>query len=235
MEIFPAIDLRGGCAVRLTMGDYDRMDVFSDSPVEVAAGFAADGSKNLHLVDLDGAKDGTLSNFDVIRDIVTATDFFVQVGGGIRTMERIETYLELGVSRCILGTSAFENPDFLREAVLMFGDKIAVGVDTKNGLVAVSGWLETTDKRGTDFCRELRDIGVSAVIYTDIAKDGMLLGPNHEVYAELAEIDGLNIIASGGVTTLNDLKRLANTGIHGAIIGKALYLGKINLKDALEK
>ena len=234
MKIFPAIDLRGGQAVRLTRGDYAQMTVYAPDPAAVAADFRAQGGEYLHVVDLDGAKDGALSNFDAISEIVQASGAFIQVGGGIRDMVRIEKYLALGVRRCILGTAAVRDPAFLKEAVAAFGQQVAVGVDARDGFVAVSGWLEVTEKRGVDFCRELRDGGVRTVIYTDIARDGMLSGPNHELYRELSGIEGLEVIASGGVTTAEDVRALAVTGIGGAIIGKALYTGRITLREALE-
>lgn len=234
MKIFPAIDLRNGQVVRLSRGDYDRMTVYAPDPAEIARGFQAQGGRYLHVVDLDGAKDGALSNYAAVQAIAEAADLFIEVGGGIRDMGRMERYLELGVGRCILGTAAVTDPPFLKAAVAAFGEKVAVGVDAKDGFVAVSGWLEVTAKRGVDFCRELRDMGVKTVIYTDIARDGMLAGPNHALYETLARIDGLNVIASGGVTTVEDVRRLAGTGIDGAIVGKALYTGRMTLREALE-
>lgn len=234
MILFPAIDLRGGKVVRLTKGDYAQMTVYADDPARIANDFYQQGARYLHVVDLDGAKDGTLCNFDAVREIVAAAPLFVEIGGGIRNMERIEQYFAAGVSRCILGTAAVNDPAFLKEAIRVHGEKIAVGVDVRDGFVAVSGWLETTRLSGFDYCRELRDGGVSTVIYTDISRDGMLSGPNHEVYAQLAGLDGLQVTASGGVTTAEDLRRLAATGIYGAIVGKALYTGKLTLREALE-
>ena len=234
MKIYPAIDLRDGQVVRLTKGDYDQMTVYASDPVEIARGFAQQGSAYLHVVDLDGAKDGALSNFPTVSEIVKAAGLFVEVGGGIRDMARIEKYLSNGVQRCILGTAAVNDPAFLKEALRTFGAHIAVGVDAKDGYVAVAGWLELTEKRGVDYCSELRDLGVATVIYTDISRDGMLSGPNHELYEQLSRIEGLDVIASGGVTSANDVRRLSATGIHGAIIGKALYTGRITLHEALE-
>ena len=234
MRILPAIDLRFGKVVRLTRGDYDTTTVYADNPPEIARQFAETGCQDLHVVDLDGAKDGELSNYSAVRSIVEATSMLVEIGGGIRTMDRIEKYLTLGVGRCIIGTAAVNDPKFLKSAIGEYGDKIAVGVDAKDGLVAVSGWLEVTGINSLEFCTKLRDIGVKTVIYTDISKDGMLSGPNHEIYNNLSEIDGLDIIASGGVTTIDDVRRLSSSGIYGAIIGKALYTGKIRLEEALE-
>ena len=234
MILLPAIDLSGGEVVRLTKGDYGKKEVYAADPASVAQSFASQGAEYLHVVDLDGAKDGTLSNFEAVRRIAAVPGLTMEIGGGIRDMARIEKYLSLGVGRCILGTAAVSDPAFLKEALLAFGERIAVGVDARDGFVAVSGWLETTKKRGVDFCRELLDMGVRTVIYTDISRDGMLSGPNHDLYAALRTIGGLNVIASGGVTSAEDVRRLAQTGIHGAIVGKALYTGKITLAEALE-
>jgi len=234
MRILPAIDIRAGKVVRLTRGDYDTTTVYAENPAEIARQFAETGCRNLHVVDLDGAKDGELSNFEAVKAIVDASGMKVEIGGGIRTMERIEKYISAGVARCIIGTAAVNDQTFLKAALTEYGEKIAVGVDAKDGFVAVSGWLEITDIKGMDFCLELRDMGVKTVIYTDIAKDGMLSGPNHEIYNELALIDGLSVIASGGVTSLEDVKKLCGSKIYGAIIGKALYTGRIELKEALE-
>ena len=234
MIVFPAIDLRGGKVVRLTKGDYEQMTVYADDPAQIAKAFYEEGAEYLHVVDLDGAKDGALCNFEAVRAITAAAPLFVEIGGGIRDRARIERYLSLGVSRCILGTAAVNDPAFLKEAVSAFGERIAVGVDVRDGFVAVSGWLETTRLPGIDFCRQLRDEGVSTVIYTDISRDGMLSGPNHAVYEKLAKIEGLQVTASGGVTTIEDVRRLAATEIYGAIIGKALYTGRLTLREALE-
>ncbi len=234
MIIFPAIDLSGGQVVRLTKGDYAQKTVYGDDPGAAAADFFRQGAEYLHVVDLDGAKDGALRNFEAVRAITAAAPLFVEIGGGIRSMERIETYLSAGAKRCILGTAAVNDPAFLKDALREFGEKIAVGVDVRDGFVAVSGWLETTRLSGLEFCARLRDLGVSTVIYTDISRDGMLSGPNHELYRQLSEIEGLQVTASGGVTTSGDVRRLAETGIYAAIIGKALYTGRIALREALE-
>ena len=191
MKIFPAIDLRDGKAVRLYQGDYDQMTVYSDSPVEVAKSFKAKGADCLHLVDLDGAKDGRLVNFDTIKEIVEEVDMYVEVGGGIRDEERIRQYLELGVGRVILGTIAVKDPEFLEAMVTKYGERIAVGVDARDGYVAVNGWKEITDRESFEFCRYLRDIGVKTVIYTDISRDGGLEGTNMEAYRKLQNIEGL--------------------------------------------
>jgi len=233
MQIFPATDILGGKVVRLTKGDYNQVKIYADSPAEMALEFMKDGATNLHMVDLDGAKDGTPVNFDAIKEAAKINGLFIEVGGGIRNMQRIEDYLSLGVKRVILGTAAIRNYPFVEEAVKKFGSAVAVGVDAKEGFVAVSGWQETTNVNSVEFCKKLRDSGVSTVIYTDISKDGMLSGTNLEIYKELSEIQGLDIVASGGITFADELKTLNEMGIYGAIVGKAVYEGKLSLKDAL--
>lgn len=233
MELFPAIDLQYGQVVRLTQGDYDKKEVYSSDPVKIALEFQQAGAKNLHTVDLDGALKGELSNFSVIRDIVENTQLSVQVGGGIRDEERIVRYLDAGVDRVILGTVAAQNINFVEEMVDKYGGKIAVGVDAKDGKVAVKGWQELTQLDALDFCKELERLGVETIIYTDIAKDGMMDGTNLSLYKKLEQELSLSIIASGGVTYLEELTTLKNYGIYGAIIGKALYTGHISLKEAL--
>jgi len=233
MELFPAIDLRNGQAVRLFQGDYDKMTVYSSKPEDVAKQFKEKGARNLHLVDLDGAKDGELVNFESIKNIVSGLDMFVEVGGGIRDEERIKQYLDLGVGRVILGTIAIKDPEFLEAMVAKYGDKIAVGVDVKDGHVAINGWKEVTDKKGMEFCRYLAGIGVKTVIYTDISRDGGLKGTNLEAYKELAEIEGLDIVASGGISFEEEITALKGT-TYGAILGKALYDGVLDLEKALE-
>ena len=208
MQIYPAIDLSGGQVVRLYQGDYDRMTVYGSDPCAVAREFIAAGAKFLHVVDLDGAKDGTTANFETIRRIVQATGLKVEVGGGIRTEERIRRYLELGVERCILGTIAVKDFDFTARMAQKYGDRIAVGVDARDGYVAINGWKELSEENGIEFCKRLRDAGVKAVIYTDISRDGAEKGTNLELYRELAKIEGLDITASGGVSSLEELKEL---------------------------
>lgn len=235
MEIYPAIDLRDGRVVRLTNGDYDRMTVYRENPAEVADEFMKSGAKNLHLVDLDGAKDGQLCNFETIRKITSMGKLFVEVGGGIRDEERILAYREAGVSRVILGSVAYENPEFVGEMVKKYGDLIAVGVDALDERVAIHGWKTVTEMNSLDFCRRMHEtMGVSTVIYTDISKDGTLAGTNLEVYRRLSEISGLNIIASGGITFEHEIRTLAELRIYGAILGKALYTGKLSLRRLLE-
>lgn len=233
MELFPAIDLRGGRAVRLVEGDYDRMTVFSEDPTAVALQFQEAGAANLHVVDLDGAKDAALANFSTIRRLIEETGLFVEVGGGIRTEEAIDTYLSLGAGRVILGTVAVTDYPFLKRMVAKYGARIAVGVDARDGFVATHGWKETSAVRGVDFCRNLRDDGVKTVIYTDISRDGKMEGTNLALYDTLAKIDGLDIVASGGISTLEELETLREK-VYGAILGKALYIGAIDLAAALK-
>ena len=234
MELFPAIDLIGGCAVRLVKGDYAQKTVYSDNPAEVAKSFAAAGAKYLHVVDLEGAKDGGTPNLETIRNIVEKGGLLVEVGGGIRSEKVIKKYLDAGVFRVILGTAAVQNPAFLEEMVQKYGEKIAVGVDIKDGMVAIKGWTEVSAESCFDFCEKLQKIGVKTIICTDISKDGLLSGTNLELYKELSEKFSVDIVASGGVTTLDDVKKLADMGMYGAILGKALYTGNIDLKAAVE-
>ena len=234
MELFPAIDLIGGCAVRLVKGDYAQKTVYSDNPAEVAKSFAAAGAKYLHVVDLEGAKDGGTPNLETIKNIVENGGLLVEVGGGIRSEEVIKKYLDAGVFRVILGTAAVQNPVFLEEMVQKYGEKIAVGVDIKDGMVAIKGWTEVSAESCFDFCEKLQKIGVRTIICTDISKDGLLSGTNLELYKELSEKFSVDIVASGGVTTLDDVKKLADMGMYGAILGKALYTGNIDLKAAVE-
>ena len=233
MKIFPAIDLRDGKAVRLFQGDYDQMTVYNENPVEIAKSFKAKGADCLHLVDLDGAKDGKLVNFDTIKAIVEQVDMYVEVGGGIRDEERIKQYLDLGVGRVILGTIAIKDPEFLEEMVAKYGEKIAVGVDARDGFVAINGWKEITDKESFEFCSYLRDIGVKTVIYTDISRDGSLQGTNIEAYKKLRQIEGLEITASGGISFEEEITTLKDI-TDAAILGKAIYSGVLDLERAVQ-
>ena len=233
MQIFPAIDLRGGQVVRLYQGDYDRETVYAADPCAVARSFLAAGAKYLHVVDLDGARDGMLANFETIAAIVKQGGLYIEVGGGIRTEDRIRRYLDLGVGRCILGTIAVRDFDFTARMAQTYGDRIAVGVDARDGYVAVSGWKELSAERGVDFCRRLRDAGVKTVIYTDISRDGAEAGTNLDLYRELSEIQGLDITASGGVSSIEELKELQRIGTRAAILGKALYTGRLDLKTVI--
>ncbi len=233
MKIFPAIDLIGGRVVRLTQGDYDNVSVYSDSPSETAKVFYNDGSDSLHIVDLDGAKRGELCNLDTISAIIKAAPLFTQVGGGIRDEERIKRYLDIGVSRVILGTVALRDPDFTASMAAKYGERIAVGVDARDSRVAVEGWLDVSDTDSVSFVRSLADMGVKTVIYTDISRDGAMQGSNIDIYNTLCKIGGTDIIASGGVSSVSEIPLLKDCGVKGAIIGKALYTGHIVLKDAL--
>ena len=233
MQIFPAIDLRGGQVVRLYQGDYDRETVYAADPCAVARSFLAAGAKYLHVVDLDGARDGMLANFETIAAIVKQGGLYIEVGGGIRTEDRIRRYLDLGVGRCILGTIAVKDFAFTERMARTYGDRIAVGVDARDGYVAVSGWKELSAERGVDFCRRLRDAGVKTVIYTDISRDGAEAGTNLDLYQQLAEIQGLDITASGGVSSIEELKELQRIGTRAAILGKALYTGRLDLKTVI--
>ena len=235
MQIFPAIDLSGGQVVRLYQGDYDKMTIYGADPCAVAKEFIAAGAKYLHVVDLDGAKDGTLANFESIAAIAKQGGLYIEVGGGIRTEERIQQYLDLGVGRCILGTIAVKDFDFTARMAQKYGDQIAVGVDARDGYVAINGWKELSDETGIEFCKRLYNAGVQTVIYTDISRDGAEKGTNLELYRELANIEGLNITASGGVSSIEELKELQSIGIHAAILGKALYTGRLDLKTVIQE
>ena len=233
MQIFPAIDLRGGQVVRLYQGDYDKETVYAADPCAVARDFLAAGAKYLHVVDLDGARDGTLANFETIAAIARQGGLYIEVGGGIRTEDRIRQYLDLGVGRCILGTIAVKDFAFTARMARTYGDRIAVGVDARDGYVAVSGWKELSQEKGVDFCRRLRDAGVKTVIYTDISRDGAEAGTNLDLYRQLAEIQGLDITASGGVSSIEELRELQRIGTRAAILGKALYTGRLDLKTVI--
>lgn len=235
MKLFPAIDLRGGQAVRLYQGDYDQMTVYNPDPADQARAFAAAGAKYLHVVDLDGAKDDTTANLPAIARIAAESDLYIEVGGGIRDEERILRYLELGVSRCILGTVAVRDFDFTARMARKYGDKIAVGVDMKDGLVAVAGWKEVTPEPGVAFCRRLAEAGVKAVIATDISRDGTMQGTNMDLYRELLTIPGLEITASGGIAKMEELDTLQTMGCHAAILGKSVYTGAIDLAEAVRR
>ena len=235
MQLFPAIDLRAGQVVRLTQGDYDRMTVYGADPCAQARAFQAAGAKNLHVVDLDGAKDGTLANQDVIEALARQGGLYIEVGGGIRTQERIEEYLSLGVGRCILGSVAVTDFDFTARMLKEYGDKLAVGVDARDGYVAIHGWKELSKEKGVDFCRRLADVGCRAVIYTDISRDGAMQGTNLELYGQLARaLPGLTITASGGITYEEELVRLKELGIGAAILGKSLYTGALDLARCVQ-
>ena len=235
MKIYPAIDIRGGNAVRLLQGDYDRETVYSLNPVEVARKFKEAGATCLHVVDLDGSLEGDLINKDIIKRIVSETGLYVEAGGGVRSLQRIEQYLSAGVSRVILGSAAAENFTLVVDAVKFFGGKVAVGVDAKDGKVAVHGWKKVTDIDAVDFCRKLREVGLHTVIYTDISRDGMLGGANLAAYEELVKIKWLRIIASGGISGTDEIKKLTAMNVRGVVLGKALYDGVLDLKKTIEE
>lgn len=234
MIIYPAIDLYDAKAVRLFKGDYAQMTIYNDDPVSVANDFKASGATHIHLVDLEGAKTGTTPNFEVVKNIKETTNLFCEIGGGIRSIEVIDKYINAKVDRVILGTAAVTNEGFVEEAVKKYGDKIAVGIDIKDGFVAIKGWTEKSDIDAFDFCDKMQKIGVKTIICTDISKDGAMQGTNHNLYKELSERFDIDIIASGGVSSINDIEKLNTLDIHGAIIGKAYYTGAINLREAIE-
>ncbi len=235
MLIFPAIDLYGGKAVRLYKGDYQQMTVYSDDPVSVARDFEQKGAEWVHLVDLEGAKNGTTPNIDVVSKIARETSLLCEIGGGIRNMETVEKYFSAGVSRVILGTAAVTDETFLKAAVAKYGEKIAVGVDIKDSMVAIKGWIEKSEYNAFDFCEKMQKIGVKTIICTDISKDGAMKGANHALYRDLSEKFSMQIVASGGVSSMDDVKKLAALNIYGAIIGKAYYTGAIDLEAAINE
>ena len=234
MIIFPAIDLFEGKAVRLLRGDYAQMTVYSDHPEEIGKDFAAQGATHVHLVDLEGARSGSTPNLETVLRIRESAGLFCEIGGGIRNMETVDAYLTSGLDRVILGTAAVEDRDFLKKAVEKYGEKIAVGVDVRDGFVAVKGWTENSAIGFMDFCKEMEETGVKTLICTDISRDGAMRGTNREMYRELSETLGLQITASGGVSTMEDVESLRKMNLYGAIIGKAYYTGDINLKKAIE-
>ena len=235
MLIFPAIDLYGGKAVRLYKGDYAQMTVYSDDPISVARDFAAAGACCIHLVDLEGARDGNTPNLNIVRAIAQSTPLFTEIGGGIRSMEVVDAYLSAGVDRVILGTAAVNDEEFLKAALAKYGERIAVGVDIKDGMVAIKGWTEKSDRDARAFCRHMQSLGVKTLICTDISKDGAMVGTNRELYAALSSELDIQIVASGGLSTLDDVRHLASLDLYGAIIGKAYYTGAIDLAAAVKE
>ena len=233
MKLYPAIDIKNGQCVRLRQGVFNDTTVYANEPYEVAKEFEADGAKFLHIVDLDGALRGTGANDEALKKIVEHVNIPVEIGGGIRTMQDIEHRLNLGVTRVILGTKAVESPDFVKEAVEKFGaDKIVVGIDAKDGMVAIKGWETISNVDAVTLALSMKDLGVKTIIYTDISKDGMLCGPNFVQTARMVEITGMDIVASGGVSCMNDLIQLESIGVEGAILGKAIYEKRVDLKEA---
>ncbi len=234
MIIYPAIDIIDGKCVRLQQGSYSEVTVFGDSPVDMARKWESLGAEYLHVVDLDGARSGKSENAEIIKQIAKTLKIPVQIGGGIRNLETIETYLSGGLSRVILGTSAVNNREMMVSALKEYKDKIAVGIDAKDGKVAIHGWEKTSDFTAVEFAREVESLGTKTIIYTDISRDGMLKGPNLQAMKEMADSVSLNVIASGGVSKLTDIVDLKQTGVSGVIVGKALYTGNVNLKEAIE-
>ena len=234
MIILPAIDIYEGKAVRLLKGDYDKLTVYSERPEEIGLEFARCGAEWVHIVDLEGARSGETPNLPVITGIIEKCGLKAEVGGGIRSMAVIEKYLDAGVSRVVLGTAAVKDPQLLDEAVKRFGERVAVGVDIKNNYVAIKGWTENSGLKAMDFCRQLQDRGVSTIVCTDISRDGAMKGTNVALYKKMSKALKLNIVASGGVSSEEDVKALREAGLYGAIIGKAYYTGAIDLKKILE-
>ena len=234
MLIYPAIDLYQGKAVRLYKGDYAQMTVYSDDPCGIAEAFARSGATHMHIVDLEGAKNGTTPNFETVLEIKRRGGLFCEVGGGIRNMETIDRYLGNGIDRVILGTAAVTEPGFLEKAVAAYGSKIAVGMDIRDGYVAIKGWTEQSALTACDFCKTLEKIGVETIICTDISRDGAMKGTNHQLYRELMKQFSMQIIASGGVSSMEDVEQLSKAKLYGAIIGKAYYTGAIDLARAIE-
>lgn len=233
MIIFPAIDIRGGKCVRLEQGDYDKETIYGDSPVEMALMWQEKRAEYIHIVDLDGAKSGVSKNAQAIKEIARTVSIPVQVGGGIRSLDVIEQYLSYGVARVIIGTAAISDRSFLREAVDTYGEHIAVSLDARNGYIATDGWTDTSTVRALDLIDTLEDIGVQTIVYTDIAKDGMLQGPNLRELAQVNEATKMSVIASGGVTTPKDVENLRSLDVYGAIVGKALYDGKLAFEQII--
>ena len=234
MKLFPAIDLKDKQVVRLYKGDYNQMTVYGTNPLETAKGFKEAGAEYIHMVDLEGAKDGTTPNFDVVSKVALKSGLKVEIGGGIRDEETVKRYLDAGVMRVILGTAALNDPEFLESVCKKYGDRIAVGADLKDGQVAVKGWLETSDVSGIEFLEKMESLGVKTIICTDISRDGAMRGTNRELYKELSEKFSMDIVASGGVSTIEDVKALREMDLYGAIVGKAIYTGDISLEEAIE-
>ena len=234
MIIFPAIDLIGGKAVRLLKGDYNQKTVYNNDPVSVALDFKDCKATHIHIVDLDGAKSGATDNFNTVCEIKKQSGLFCEIGGGIRNIETVEKYINAGIDRVILGTAATENEEFLKAAVNKYGSKIAVGIDIKDGFVAIKGWTASSNYNAFDFCEKIEKLGVKTVICTDISKDGAMIGTNRELYSQMANRFSVDITASGGVSSLDDVIALRKLNLYGAIIGKAYYTGAIDLKTAVE-
>ena len=234
MIIFPAIDLYNKKAVRLLKGDYNNMTVYSDNPIKIARDFERQGAKHIHMVDLEGAKDGTTPNIDIVLQIANETSLFTEIGGGIRSMDTVKKYLDAGVDKVILGTAAVNDEEFLKEAVGIYGERIAVGADVKDGYIAIKGWLEKSEITLDNFFEKMQNLGVKTIICTDISKDGAMRGTNLQMYRDLSKKYSVDITASGGVSSLDDVKELRSMELYAAIIGKAYYTGAIDLAEAVE-
>jgi phosphoribosylformimino-5-aminoimidazole carboxamide ribotide isomerase len=235
MQIYPAIDIIDGKAVRLTQGKFDDVTVFNDDPADAAKAWVDAGASYIHIVDLDGARYGKSFITGIIKSIRERYDIPIQTGGGVRSLQDVTDRIEAGASRVIIGTAAVKNPELVKQAVELYGDKIALGVDAKNGMVAISGWEEVSNVTAVDLCLKMKSYGVNTVIYTDISKDGMMCGPNIESTKDLIEKTGMDVIASGGVSQLSDVENVDKIGAAGVIIGKALYNGALDLKEVLNK
>ena len=233
MRIYPAIDIKEGQCVRLLQGDFNKETVYSINPLEVASKWERLNAEFIHVVDLDGAKTGASKNLTLIIEMAAMLNTPIQVGGGIRNMEMVDKLISNGIQRVILGTSAVKNPEFLKQAVDNYKEKIVVGIDAKDGKAAVDGWLTTSEFEAVDFAKRIEQLGVKTIIYTDISKDGMLLGPNLDAMTEMASETKMDVICSGGIGCLNDIISLKNTGVSGVIIGKALYTGNVDLQEAI--
>lgn len=234
MIIFPAIDIKDNKCVRLRQGDFDKVKVYSDNPYEMAIKWAEEGASFIHLVDLNGANDEGFTNKKAIENIIKNVNLPIQVGGGIRNENRVKELLEIGVNRVILGTVAVEEKDLLKELVDKYGDKIVVSIDAKNGKVATRGWKTVSKVNAINLCKELEKTGVKTIVYTDISRDGMLIGPNFDAYENILKVSNLNLIASGGISNIEDIKKLKELGVYGAIVGKALYEKRIELREAIK-
>lgn len=234
MQIYPAIDIKNGQCVRLKQGKFDNVTVFNENPKDAAKKWIDYGASYIHIVDLDGARYGKSFTNEIIKDIINKYNIKIQTGGGIRTIKDIEEKINAGVLRVIIGTASIKNPELVKEAVKVFKDKIAVGVDAKNGMVAIDGWENVSDIKAIDLCLKMKSYGVKTIIYTDISKDGMMSGPNVEATQEIIEKTGMEIIASGGISNIKDIESIKNINAQGVIIGKALYNGAINLKDIID-
>lgn len=234
MIIYPAVDVREGKCVRLTQGEFDKQTVYSDNPVEMALRWEKMGAQYLHVVDLDGARTGKAQNIAVISEMAVKMGIPVQVGGGIRTIEMIETVLCKGIERVILGTSAVKDPELVKRAVKTFENNVVIGIDAKDGMVAIEGWEKTSEFKAVDFAKKMEELGAKTIIYTDISRDGMLIGPNLKAMGDMVKAVNIGVIASGGVGKLEDIKNLKETGVSGVIVGRALYTGDVDLKQAIE-